>query len=102
MSQVTLYREIDALGGSGEGDWHKGYSEALEDVLALLAKRGFTDLEDRNDALRDHFAGQALVAVLRDHTLTEGYCDLGPRVFAECAYDIADAMLAERRKAGAA
>ncbi len=43
---ATLYREVDALGGTGEGDWHKGYSEALTDVLAILAKRGFSEAAD--------------------------------------------------------
>lgn len=43
QGEVTLYREIDALGGAGDGDWHKGYSEALTDVLAILSKRGFTE-----------------------------------------------------------
>jgi hypothetical protein len=40
---VSLYREIDALGGYGEGEWHKGYSEALSAVLAILDRRGFTE-----------------------------------------------------------
>jgi hypothetical protein len=51
--------------------------------------------------LLDWFAAQALVSVLQDRSLTDGYCDRGPRIFAECAYDIADAMMAERmRRAG--
>jgi len=47
---VTLYREIDALGGTGmpaEGEsWSRGYSEALSDVLSILTKRGFTEYAD--------------------------------------------------------
>jgi hypothetical protein len=46
--------------------------------------------------LRDWFAGQALNAVLHDPALTDEYCDKGPKVFAEVAYGIADAMLAAR------
>jgi len=47
VSAVTLYREIDALGGSGmpsEGEnWSRGYSEALSDVLSILSRRGFSE-----------------------------------------------------------
>ena len=48
--QVTLFREVDALGGTGmpeEGEsWSRGYSEALSDVLSILAKRGFSEQSD--------------------------------------------------------
>jgi hypothetical protein len=47
MSQpVTLYREIDALGGTPGNDWDRGYCEALNDVLAILTKRGFSEAAD--------------------------------------------------------
>lgn len=46
---VTLYREVDALGGTGEGDWHAGYTEALTEVLNILTKRGFTEAADAKD-----------------------------------------------------
>lgn len=46
----TLFREIDALGGTGlpaEGEsWSRGYSEALSDALAVLTSRGFTEDAD--------------------------------------------------------
>jgi len=51
---VTLFREIDALGGTGmpaEGEsWSRGYSEALSDVLSILTKRGFTEHADPHSA----------------------------------------------------
>lgn len=44
---VTLYREIDALGGTGmlseDESWSRGYNEALSDVLAILDRRGFSE-----------------------------------------------------------
>ncbi len=44
---VSIYREIDALGGtdmSSEGEnWSRGYSEALSDVLKILKRRGFSE-----------------------------------------------------------
>jgi hypothetical protein len=40
---VTLYREIDALGGTGDGEWSEGYSAALGDVLTLMDARGFSE-----------------------------------------------------------
>ena len=49
---VTLYREVDALGGvamsSSDYDraYNDGYSQALDLVLAILAKRGFSELAD--------------------------------------------------------
>jgi len=36
---ATLWREIDALGGSGDA----GHSEALTKVMAILERRGFTE-----------------------------------------------------------
>lgn len=45
-------------------------------------------------SLRDWFAGQALAGVLADHTLRGT-----AKSFAEKAYELADAMLAERAKA---
>lgn len=49
---VTLYREIDALGGTGDGEWHRGYTDALTEVLAILSKRGFTEQSDAPGPLR--------------------------------------------------
>lgn len=49
---ITLYREIDALGGAADtstpyNNAHEdGYSAALTDVLAILAKHGFSEAED--------------------------------------------------------
>jgi hypothetical protein len=40
---VTLYREIDALGGTGQGEWSEGYSAAIGDVLTLMDARGFSE-----------------------------------------------------------
>lgn len=49
-AKVSLYREIDALGGTGltsEGEsWGRGYSEALSDVLTLMERRGFSEAAD--------------------------------------------------------
>jgi hypothetical protein len=44
--------------------------------------------------LRDWFAGQALAACVQTHN--EGFFDGGDKAIAECAYDLADAMLAAR------
>lgn len=49
---ATLYREIEALGGVQEGTgeynagWHDGYTRALELVLEILTKRGFSEFGD--------------------------------------------------------
>jgi hypothetical protein len=43
---VTLYREIDALGGVADNDLERGYVSAIEDVLAILERRGFTEEAD--------------------------------------------------------
>ncbi|WP_184083884.1 hypothetical protein [Sphingomonas xinjiangensis] len=40
---VTLYREIDALGGTAESEHDKGYVAAIDDVLAILSRRGFSE-----------------------------------------------------------
>ena len=40
---VTLYREIEALGGAGTGEWHAGYVDAISEVLNILQRRGFTE-----------------------------------------------------------
>lgn len=54
--------------------------------------------------LRDHFAGQALPGVLQvcieDLPRFEG--ETMPQMFARKSFEIADAMLAERAKGGAA
>jgi len=44
--------------------------------------------------LRDWFAGQALITLSEQLVVGEE----NPRLLAKCAYDIADAMLAERSK----
>lgn len=51
---VTLYREIDALGGVSQGPWDDGYSAALTDVLLILMKRGFSEEQDIGAALPAH------------------------------------------------
>jgi hypothetical protein len=51
---VTLYREIDALGGVSQGPWDDGYSAALTDVLLILMKRGFSEEQDISAALPAH------------------------------------------------
>lgn len=49
---VTLYREIDALGGApnSSSDYDKAYNDghgaALDAALEILAKRGFSEAED--------------------------------------------------------
>ena len=43
---MTLYREIDALGGTHNSDFLRGYVSAVDDVLAILTKRGFTEDAD--------------------------------------------------------
>lgn len=54
---VTLYREVDALGGapmsSSDYDraWSDGYGKALDLVLAILTKRGFSEFGDPIEAL---------------------------------------------------
>lgn len=52
--------------------------------------------------LRDYFAGQALATVLLgNHYDENGYAlsaDMRPKAYAQDAYQIADAMLAERSK----
>lgn len=54
---VTLYREIDALGGQGTSEWSKGYNEAIEDVLIILARRGYSEAEDAETASNIALAG---------------------------------------------
>ena len=50
-------------------------------------------------SLRDYFAGQAIPGILNDPSFREAFTsDLGPRDFAAAAYDIADALLAEREQ----
>jgi hypothetical protein len=46
VTGTTLFREIDALGGTPSSDWDEGYNEALSDVLQILTKRGFTEYAD--------------------------------------------------------
>jgi hypothetical protein len=52
-STVRLWREVDALGGARDEDDLKsiGYSNALDDVLAILERRGFTEHADPLDEL---------------------------------------------------
>lgn len=50
VERVTLYREIDALGGTSQGPWDDGYSAALTDVLLILMKRGFSEEQDATPA----------------------------------------------------
>lgn len=53
-----------------------------------------------NLTLRDYFAGQALVGVMvmRAAIRDQGYDDINQESIAEEAYELADAMLAERSK----
>ena len=46
--------------------------------------------------LRDHFAGQALAIAWKAQEA--GYYEGGAREIAECAYQLADAMILERSK----
>lgn len=48
---ATLYREIDALGGSATTDRDRGYVAAINDVLTILAKRGFSEEADATGVL---------------------------------------------------
>ena len=65
--RVTLYREIDALGGTATTEWGGGYGEALDDVLTILSSRGFNEEADATPALdrmRDqlrHYIGSEML-----------------------------------------
>ena len=47
---ASLYREIDALGGVGNGDYHQGFSDAKRLFLEVLERRGFGEAADASDA----------------------------------------------------
>lgn len=51
MSGVTLYREVDALGGAGSDQWEIGYNAGIRDALAVLEKRGFCETADASAEL---------------------------------------------------
>jgi len=66
---VTLWREIDALGGTSlaQSDYERGhdagYDKALEQVLAILTRRGYSEHDDplvgmtlNRDNLREYLA----------------------------------------------
>lgn len=65
-------------------------------------------MRDPGMTLRDYFAGQALPAVIKatsdgNHTskhILSGAAQNAPQAFAMDAYEIADAMLAERTRTG--
>lgn len=46
IAPVTLYREVDALGGTPREDYERGYNTALRHVLEILVRRGFSELAD--------------------------------------------------------
>jgi hypothetical protein len=56
---VTLYREIDALGGAAmsgsvyDQAYHDGYSKALDLVFEILERRGFSEHGDPIAAVID-------------------------------------------------
>ena len=52
--------------------------------------------EDRGLSLRDYFAGQAIAGMLASES--EADRSYKPHQLADRAYDVADAMLAERQK----
>jgi len=63
----------------------------------------FASMEEFEEALRDWFAGQALAALIMNgsfgNTFAEHFRPYQVReAETECAYDYADAMLAERNK----
>lgn len=64
---VTLYREIDALGGAVENEWSEGYSAALTDVLAKLTKRGFTETSDGAQQYRGWVIEKAFIGWSFNH-----------------------------------
>lgn len=53
VTATTLLREIDALGGAGEGEWHAGYVDAISEVLNILQRRGFTEQADTPSLTRE-------------------------------------------------
>ncbi len=53
---VSLYREIDALGGTASTDHERGYVAAIDDVLAILTRRGFSEHVEAVPADRVAFA----------------------------------------------
>jgi hypothetical protein len=51
MSEVTLYREIDALGGTPNGDpLDAAFCDAINRVLEILTRRGFSEHRDAASA----------------------------------------------------
>lgn len=103
-AKVSLYREIDALGGVPDPAHQSsvGYCQAIADVLAILDRRGFSEFADApGEWLRDHFAGQVIGAVVRQCAndaafgYPEGVTSI-EQMFAAKAYALADAMLAAR------
>jgi hypothetical protein len=49
---VTLYREVDALGGTADNDLERGYISAITDVLEILERRGFSEHTDAPPTIR--------------------------------------------------
>jgi hypothetical protein len=45
---VTLWAEVSALEGVDQSEWDNGYHAALDYVLAILTRRGFTEAADAN------------------------------------------------------
>lgn len=60
---VTLYREIDALGGTGTGRWHDGYSDAIGVVLDILQRRGFSEVADATPSLDNLATAKARLSI---------------------------------------
>ena len=98
FSQITQAAEL--LDDYGDECPKARYARLiLEDVLDLLRKERLKDRQEK----RDYFAGQALAGLCSDWlnmpdavTLPEGVSRA--EAVAECAYQIADAMIAERER----
>lgn len=79
VSGVSVYREIDALGGTTDlGDYSAGYREALDEVIAILEQRGFTEHADPAPVYSDGDREKAAQAfhddplAARDHAFEPG------------------------------
>jgi len=76
MTALSLYREIDALGGTADNDLERGYVSAITDVLEILERRGFserTDAPQHNAELKEA-NGELLAALVKlDRTGREAW-----------------------------
>ncbi len=66
-------------------------------AFPVVAENGLGHI-DEGMTLRDYFAGQALAGLMANANMpfAADYAECEPRQIADAAYEIADAMLAER------